>query len=318
MLVYVDDILIACNDKQHAQQFKIQLSHVVKIKDLQSCTHILGITVRRDNMGIYLSQTPVIQQLLIDHGLQQCRPVSVPMSPSYMQEHEWSGGDTMATGSNDNLPGASVQPCYTGLQSSNAPPSAQQFSTSSGTASPAVHQLIAPAAAARQSPNTPLTDKSSGGQMSPISATDSTSKCVTQFNLCHKEQSTYQSILGVLLYISTCTRPDISFSVSVLCRKMQQATQEDMKALKHLLKYLQGTKTEELALGTEHKGLTRYSDASFADCKLTRRSSAGYLFTYMGGTISWKSNLLKTVALSTAESEYMALAAAAQEGLHLR
>ena len=86
LLVYVDDILIACKDRHQAQQFKTQLSEFVKIKDLQACRHILGITVRRDDKGIYLSQTPVIQQLLLDHGLQQCRPVSVPMSPSYLMD----------------------------------------------------------------------------------------------------------------------------------------------------------------------------------------------------------------------------------------
>ena len=133
-----------------------------------------------------------------------------------------------------------------------------------------------------------------------------------------KEQSTYQSILGVLLYISTCTRPDISFTVSVLCRKMKQANKEDMQALTHLLRYMQGSKEAELPLGTKVAGLTGYSDASFADCRQSRRSSAGYLFSFMGGIVSWRSSLQKTVALSTAESEYMSLSAAAQEGIYLR
>ena len=91
-----------------------------------------------------------------------------------------------------------------------------------------------------------------------------------------------------------------------------------MGALKHLLRYLKGTKDEQLALGKRQQGLTGFSDASFADCRTTRRSSAGYLFLFMGGTVSWKSNLLKTIALSTAETEYMALSASAQEGVYLQ
>ena len=272
LLVYVDDILIACPSKSIAQSFKHDLSRYVQIKYLQSCKHILGITVRRDQHGIYLSQSHVLQQLLCDHGMLDCRPASVPITATYMQEHQWSGGGKAATGSSTTA--------------THQDKDQQDFSHNSMTA-PTIH------------PTHSFYNSSSE-------------------NLSPPAQSKFQSVLGTLLYVSTCTRPDLSFTVSVLCRKMQQATNKDMEALKHLLRYIKGTTSDELTLGKTVKGLTCYTDSSFADCRVTRRSSAGYLFQFMGGTVSWRSQLQKTVALSTAEAEYMGLTAAVQEGLFLR
>jgi len=133
-----------------------------------------------------------------------------------------------------------------------------------------------------------------------------------------EEQKRFQSALGVLLYVSTCTRPDISFAVSVLCRRMQSATTTDLQALKQLIRYMASTATKELALGTTAEDLVGYSDASYADCPQTRRSNSGYVFQYRGGCVSWRSQLQRTVALSTAEAEYMALTSAAQEGMFLQ
>ena len=293
LLVYVDDILIACHNKHTATVFKDQLSKHVKIKDLQECKHILGISVRRDSTGIYLSQSQVIHQLLLDNNMQNCRPAPVPITAAYMQGHVWSGGETAGASTGANH-----------LDNSHAATTANQHGVQlpDSLVSVQIAQGINIHAPSSYS-STAVTHDSHDKSQSDLSAAD---------------QSKFQSILGVILYISTCTRPDLSFAVSVLCRKMKQATDKDMDALKHLLRYLKGTKDEELALGKRQQGLTGFSDASFADCRTTRRSSAGYLFLFMGGTVSWKSNLLKTIALSTAEAEYMALSASAQEGVYLQ
>ena len=124
--------------------------------------------------------------------------------------------------------------------------------------------------------------------------------------------------MGSLLYISTCTRPDISYAVSVLCRSMHSPGQQDMQRLRYLLRYLKGTAHRKLKVGTTKEELQGYSDASYADDLYTRRSTGGYVFSFKGGCISWRSSLQKTVALSTAEAEYMALSSAAQEGLFLQ
>ena len=64
--------------------------------------------------------------------------------------------------------------------------------------------------------------------------------------------------------------------------------------------------------------LTLFSDADYAADKETRCSTTGYVSTFVGGLISWKSHLQKTVALSTMEAEYMALSSAVQEAIWLR
>lgn len=69
-----------------------------------------------------------------------------------------------------------------------------------------------------------------------------------------------------------------------------------------------------------HSGthLLGYCDADFAGELDTRRSTTGYVFTLCGWAISWSSRLQPTVAVSTAEAEYMAAAAAVEEALWLR
>ena len=60
-----------------------------------------------------------------------------------------------------------------------------------------------------------------------------------------------------------------------------------------------------------------FQDASFGDGP-DRRSRTGYVIIMCGAAIAWCSRLQSTVALSTVEAEYMSLAAACQEILHVR
>jgi ribonuclease HI len=83
-----------------------------------------------------------------------------------------------------------------------------------------------------------------------------------------------------------------------------------------VLRYLQGTSCLGLKYqsdGTDSAQIVGYCDASWANDPDTRKSVTGYVFFLAGGPISWSSKRQPTVALSTAEAEYMALSAAAQE-----
>lgn len=104
-------------------------------------------------------------------------------------------------------------------------------------------------------------------------------------------------------------------------RHLQGSTNEHFAAGKRILRYLKGTKELGLKYGVA-KGaqpiVIGYADADWALDKETRRSVTGYLFKLNGAAISWASKLQPTVALSSSESEYMAVSYAAQEAIHLR
>jgi hypothetical protein len=53
-----------------------------------------------------------------------------------------------------------------------------------------------------------------------------------------------------------------------------------------------------------------FSDASWQDCPDTGRSTVGYLVFYQGGVVATGSSMPTPVAMSSAEAEYMAAAAA--------
>ncbi|KAJ9519998.1 hypothetical protein QJQ45_014723, partial [Haematococcus lacustris] len=127
----------------------------------------------------------------------------------------------------------------------------------------------------------------------------------------------YSALVGSLLYLTCCTRPDIAFAVGALARHMSAPTKQHWLAACSVLCYLKGTADQGLLFGGV-SGLQGYSDADYAGDKDTARSTTGYLFTLNGGAISWSSRLQPTVAMSTAEAEYMAASSAAKEALWLR
>ncbi len=128
----------------------------------------------------------------------------------------------------------------------------------------------------------------------------------------------YQSILGALLYLSNTTRPDITYSVNFLARKMSNPSELDYSFAKRVLRYLNGTRKMKLRYDQKGEMLVGFSDASYAEDKKDRKSTSGYTFISNGGAISWKSNKQPTVTLSSCEAEYVALANAAKEAMWLK
>ncbi|OMO78632.1 Integrase, catalytic core [Corchorus capsularis] len=123
----------------------------------------------------------------------------------------------------------------------------------------------------------------------------------------------YRSIIGGLQYL-TFTRLDICYSVNYLCQFMHQPTNLHFQLVKRILRYVQGTIDYGIRL-LRHQPLELcgFSDADWAGCSLTRRSTTGYC-TYLGGNcISWSAKKQPTVARSSTEAEYRALASAAAE-----
>lgn len=130
----------------------------------------------------------------------------------------------------------------------------------------------------------------------------------------------YREIVGSLIYIMSCTRPDICFAVTKLSQFMHNPTTAHLNAAKNVLKYLKGTATFSLNFtktnSFELKGFTD-SDWGGSD---DRRSISGYCFQLNdnGPLICWKSKKQKTVALSSCEAEYIAITAGVQEAKFLK
>lgn len=126
----------------------------------------------------------------------------------------------------------------------------------------------------------------------------------------------YQRKTGSVLYLAVITRPDIAFAVSRLCRFNMNPSDKHHAAVDHLLRYLRKTRTLTLQLGgTETFDV--YSDASFADNTIDRKSSQAYIMKLFGGTIGWRANKQDTVTTSTTEAELLALAQAAKESMFI-
>ena len=135
------------------------------------------------------------------------------------------------------------------------------------------------------------------------------------------EEYTYSQLVGSLMYLSVCTRPDISFTVGALARYMSCPTTVHWQAAKGVLRYLAGTINFGLVFGGDSSSgldLVGYCDADFAGDLDTRHSTGGLVFLLNGAAITWQSKKQPTIAASTTEAEYMVAAAATKEGLWLR
>lgn len=134
----------------------------------------------------------------------------------------------------------------------------------------------------------------------------------------YMSQIPYSSAVGSLMYAMICTRPDISYAVSVVSRFMANPGKEHWRAVKWILRYLQGTVGLSLQFGRSRNDLTGYVDADYGGDRDCRRSMTGYIFTVGKCAISWKASLQHSVALSTTEAEYMAAAEGIKEALWLK
>jgi Reverse transcriptase (RNA-dependent DNA polymerase) len=131
----------------------------------------------------------------------------------------------------------------------------------------------------------------------------------------------YGAAVGCLQYLATASRPDIANAVRIQGKYVADPTEEDWKAVKRIMRYLQGTKQLGLvfhAKASVPRALRAYSDADWAGDTETRRSTTAYILTLSGCVISWQSRQQKSVALSTTEAEYMAACAASQEVVYMR
>ncbi|KAK9043585.1 hypothetical protein V6N11_071921 [Hibiscus sabdariffa] len=108
-------------------------------------------------------------------------------------------------------------------------------------------------------------------------------------------QISYASAIGSIMYAMICTRPDLSYALSMTSR--YQANPGE---------------------GEEELGIKGYTDASFQTDKDDSRLQSGFVFCLNGGAVSWKSSKQDTVADSTTEAEYIVASEAAKEAVWIK
>ena len=121
------------------------------------------------------------------------------------------------------------------------------------------------------------------------------------------------------MYAVVCTRPDVSYALSMTSRFQKDPGEDHWTAVKNILKYLRRTKDLILDYGgEEHLAVMGYCDASFQTNRDDSRSQTGYVYMLNGGAVCWKSSKQDSTADSTVEAEYMAASKAGKMGVWIR
>ena len=115
------------------------------------------------------------------------------------------------------------------------------------------------------------------------------------------------------------TMPDICSVVNTLSRYLVAPRRVHLVAAKHVMRYLKGMVDYGLSYTGDHDfRLFGYSDSDWAGSVSDRKSTSGGCFSLGSGMISWLSRKQSSVALSTAEAEYISACSASCEAVWLR
>jgi hypothetical protein len=219
LLLYVDDIIVTASSPALLQHVISSLPSEFAMTDLGDLHHFLGISVTRDNSGLFLSQRQYAVDLLQRVGMSECHPTPTPVEAR---------------------------------------------------------------------------NKLSASEGAPVT-----------------NPSEYRSLAGALQYL-TLTRPDLAFAVQQVCLFMHDPREPH-------LRYVKGSLSAGLHLGSGAVDqLTAYSDADWAGCPDTRRSTSGFCVYLGDNLVSWSSKRQTTVSCSSAEAEYRAVAHVVAECCWLR
>jgi hypothetical protein len=141
------------------------------------------------------------------------------------------------------------------------------------------------------------------------------------------EKWNYAAAIGMLLYLSSNTRPDIQFAVHQAARFTHAPRKSHGQAVKRIVRYLVGTADK----GTKFipdltQGLDCYVDADFAGLygyeddqdPVSVKSRTGFTLTLFGCPVIWSSKLQGEITLSSTAAEYVAFSMAMRELLPMR
>jgi hypothetical protein len=130
------------------------------------------------------------------------------------------------------------------------------------------------------------------------------------------ESWNYRSVVGMLLYLTTNTRPDLGFCVSQIARFIHGPKKSHATAVKTIIRYLHRTADKGMIVKPTGKlNLENYCNCDFAgifsvepgESPVSVKSRTGFIIFLAGCPLVWKSQLQSTIALSIFHSEYNGL-----------
>jgi len=131
----------------------------------------------------------------------------------------------------------------------------------------------------------------------------------------------YRRMTGKIMHLAVYTRPDLAFASSKQSQFNSNPSEIHMKAIKHVLRYINGTLDHGILYSSPDSTLSLpvgFCDASFDTDPDDSKSTSGWLYMLSNGAISWGSKKQDCIALSTMESEAMAMTEAAKEAIFLQ
>jgi len=137
----------------------------------------------------------------------------------------------------------------------------------------------------------------------------------------------YASVIGMLMYLSSNSRPEIAFAVHQCARFSFCPKRSHEEAVKRIVRYLKGTKEKGLFFTPSGKfEVDCYVDADFAGLwhyeddqnPISVKLRTGYMLVFTGCPLLWASKLQTEIALSTTEAEYIALSQSMRDLLPTR
>ncbi|KAK9114554.1 hypothetical protein Syun_021351 [Stephania yunnanensis] len=128
----------------------------------------------------------------------------------------------------------------------------------------------------------------------------------------------YRGMIGSLLYL-TASRPDITFSVCLCARFQSDPKESHLKCVKRIFRYLSGTQDLGLWFNkTKSFELRSFVDSDYAGSLVDRKSTSGFCHLLGNSLISWFSKKQNSVALSTAEAEYVSAGSCCAQVLYVK
>ena len=126
-------------------------------------------------------------------------------------------------------------------------------------------------------------------------------------------QTKYAQIIENLIYLTNCTKSNITYAVNRLSRYTQCPNQDHQTIVRRVLKYLRGTINYNMCYSGFPSVLEGFNDANQIFDSSEMKSTSGYVFTLEGGTVSWKFAKQTCITRSAIKIEFITLEKASYE-----